>query len=153
MKQPTGQKSSAWFWVGVTLLSLSALWWLIIILAIADEPEAAGDMIFTGLIFTAIPIGIGIYCVRRGRKSPAVEVRRDPEPVYPTKPRVKPGTFYKVKGLKDNRLKASSGLSNCIGCIGSRRSPPSATAACRRAKASACRAYTSPPKIKNMISP
>lgn len=99
MKQSTGQKSSVWFWVGVTLLSLSALCWLILILVIVDEPEAAGDTVLSGVIFTAIPIGIGIYGIRRSRKAQAVEVQRGSEsaakPVQET-----PQSDSLVKGSK-----------------------------------------------------
>ncbi len=76
-RQSTGRKSSAWFWVGVILLSTSALLWLILISASED----IGETILAGVIFTAIPIGIGIYGIRRGRKPPAVDAQRGPEPV------------------------------------------------------------------------
>ncbi len=67
MKQPSGQKRSGWFWVGVSLLSLSALFWLIVILIIVIEGDGAG--VVFGVICTAIPVGIGIYSVRRSRKA------------------------------------------------------------------------------------
>ena len=78
MKQSTSHKRGAWFRVGVTLLSISALLWLIIILLIVSEGDGAGVLV--GVLFTAIPIGIGIYCVRRGRKAPTAGVIRDSEP-------------------------------------------------------------------------
>jgi len=68
MKQSIGKGRKAWFWVGVTLLALSALIWLFIIIGIVSEPEDAGSAILGGVIFTALPIGIGIYGVWRGRK-------------------------------------------------------------------------------------
>ena len=72
MKQSASQKRGAWFWVGVTLLSLSALLWLV------SLPEGIGDFVedhdvanfISGLVvllcLTAIPIGIGIYGVWSG---------------------------------------------------------------------------------------
>ena len=69
MRQSTGWKRRVWFWVGVTLLSISALIWLICILAMIDEGGDTGWYILTGVLLTGIPIGIGIYCVRRGRKA------------------------------------------------------------------------------------
>lgn len=70
MKQPTGQKRSAWFWVGVTLLSLSVLFWLMITLTMISDPGFdVVELFVIGLMFTAIPLGIGIYSVRRSRKA------------------------------------------------------------------------------------
>lgn len=65
MRQPTGKKSSAWFWVGFALLVISAFTWAILIAFTISEGDVSGILI--AVIITAIPIGIGIYCVRRGR--------------------------------------------------------------------------------------
>jgi len=73
MKQSTGRGRSAWFWVGVALLAVSALWWLILVLATVDQSGDIGDAIIFGVITTAIPIGIGIYGIRRGRKPRVAE--------------------------------------------------------------------------------
>ncbi len=62
MRQPTGKKSSAWFWVSVVLLSISTLWWLLIILLLLSE-DTDTDAIGTSLFLTAIPIGLGIACL------------------------------------------------------------------------------------------
>ena len=59
-----------WFWVGVTLLSISGLWWLLLILV---DPGDISGWLLTGVVTTIIPIGIGIYCLRRGRKPRAVQ--------------------------------------------------------------------------------
>ena len=67
MKQSTGRKSSAWFWVGFTLLVISAFIWVIVILANIGVGDIMGAILF-GVIITAIPIGVGIYGIRRGRK-------------------------------------------------------------------------------------
>ena len=69
MRQSTGKARRAWFWVGVTLLVISALWWLILILASED----IGDTILAGVVTTVVPIGIGIYCLRRGSRLRPVE--------------------------------------------------------------------------------
>ena len=63
MKQPSGQKSSAWFWVGFALLTLSAGWVTLVIIVTVDEGN--GGMVIAGLI-TLVPIGIGIYGIWRG---------------------------------------------------------------------------------------
>jgi len=75
---PRVHKKNAWFWVGVVLLSISALWWLIIILV----PGDIGDAILVGVVTTIVPIGIAVYCVRRGRKAPPAEIRQKPKPTY-----------------------------------------------------------------------
>ncbi len=72
IKQPAGHRESAWFGVGIVLLSISTLIWLILIPEIMAEPREAGDIVLGGIIITVIPIGIGIYCVRRGRKVPSI---------------------------------------------------------------------------------
>ena len=63
MKQPTGQKRGVWFWVGVVLLSISALLWLLFILSLIAEPENVGYTLLGAVLVTIIPIGIGIYAV------------------------------------------------------------------------------------------
>ncbi len=85
MKQSNGQKKRAWFLVSVVLLSISALWWLLTILAVVGvvgEPQDTGweilsgvtftdavEAFVVGVMFTTIPIGIGIYSLRRSRKA------------------------------------------------------------------------------------
>lgn len=69
MKQPAGKGRRAWFWVGVILLVISALWWLILILA----SEGIGDTILAGVVTTVVPIAIGIYGIRRGSRLRPVE--------------------------------------------------------------------------------
>lgn len=71
MRETVGRKRGAWFWTGVILLTISALLWLVIILLIVSKGDGAGALV--GVLFTAIPIGIGIYGIRRGRKTPTVE--------------------------------------------------------------------------------
>jgi len=70
MKQPTSQKRRAWFWVGVTLLSLSVLFWLMITLTMIYDLGFEGvDAFVVGVMFTTIPTGIGIYSLQRSRKA------------------------------------------------------------------------------------
>ena len=80
MRQTTGWKRGACFWVGVILLSISALFWLILIWGVTANSEGIGDTVLAGVIFTTIPVGIGIYCVRRGRKAATADVQRGLEP-------------------------------------------------------------------------
>lgn len=76
MKQSTGKGRRAWFWIGVILLSVSALWWILLIVSVGDK----GDAFLTGVITTVVPIGIGIYGIMRSRKAQAVEVQLGSEP-------------------------------------------------------------------------
>jgi len=76
MKQSAIWKRRTWFWVGVTLLSISALWWLIIAVIMAEEPEDVAATIGVGLLLSAVPIGIGIYCVVRSRKAQDAQTAR-----------------------------------------------------------------------------
>lgn len=79
----SGRKRSRWFWVGIALLSLSLLFWLMITLTMISDPRFEGvDAFVVGVMFTTIPIGIGIYSLRRSRKTqdtPAEIVSRLPE--------------------------------------------------------------------------
>ena len=94
------ERRSRWFWVGVVLLSISALLWLIIIVGIATQPQEAGDAILGIIVITVIPIGIGIYCVRRGKKAAAIEAERQrTEGVYPSEPQKKHKTIIAVIGF------------------------------------------------------
>ena len=70
MDDEAPKKKRGWFWVGVTLLILSALLWLIEILGIfsGEDPVIAIGM---GLFYTAIPIGLGIACLMQ--RSPPIE--------------------------------------------------------------------------------
>ena len=105
------------------LLSISALLWLVLILVMIAKPEDTGSLSLAGVIVTALPVGIGIYGVRRGRKAPVAKIQRAdgatyatqhivkpahevtwrPEPVYPTEPIVSPaqgtlmGVFRRLK--------------------------------------------------------
>jgi len=88
VKQPSGKGRRAWFWVGVILLSLSALFWLLLIPAIVKNPNLGGIILF--IFLTALPIGIGVYGIRRGRKTPAAETQLGTEPAYPTQKAVQP---------------------------------------------------------------
>ena len=67
MKETLYTPKDLWFWVGVVLLSISALLWFILIFYVTLRYVALGEVdavtfIGLGLAFTAIPIGIGIAC-------------------------------------------------------------------------------------------
>ena len=96
MQQPTGQKKGVWFWVGVVLLSVSALWWLLIVLILVSEPEDVAVTVVVSLILTAVPMGVGIYCMMHGRKPRGVEVQQSPEPTYVSQPVAKPAQSVKL---------------------------------------------------------
>lgn len=67
--KPTRDKirRDVWFWVGVTLLSLSALFWLIVTITFLGAPEGTGSTIGSGLALSMIPVATGLYYVVRGR--------------------------------------------------------------------------------------
>jgi hypothetical protein len=62
------RRRSIWTWVGVILLSISALFWLVVIAAKVAEAQDAGSMILAGLFLSIVPIGVGIYCVWHGKR-------------------------------------------------------------------------------------
>ena len=68
MRRPSKERRYIWLWVGAILLSISALFWVVLIIWIVAEPEDAVDIILGGLVFSIIPIGVGIYYVRRGKR-------------------------------------------------------------------------------------
>jgi len=68
IRSPNLGKRIIWLWMGIMLLSLSALIWMMVIIAIAAELEEVGHVILSGLLLTIIPIVAGIYCVRRGKR-------------------------------------------------------------------------------------
>jgi membrane protein DedA with SNARE-associated domain len=45
------------------MLSISALFWMILMIAMVAEPEEAGDVILSGLVLSNIFLGLGIYYV------------------------------------------------------------------------------------------
>ena len=69
MKQSASKRRGG-FWVGVIFLVISALFWLLIIIAAtADgEPVDVGSILGLGVFITAAPIVLGILCIcGRGR--------------------------------------------------------------------------------------
>ena len=67
MKESPSQRKSGLFWVGVTLLCLVALYWLIRVSTMVTAPHIGVITIL--VIFSAVPIAIGVYCLIRGWKS------------------------------------------------------------------------------------
>jgi hypothetical protein len=41
---------------------------MMLVTAIIAEPKDAGDVILSGLVWSNIPLGVGIYYVKRGRR-------------------------------------------------------------------------------------
>ena len=68
MQDNEDRKRGAWFWIGTVLLTLGALFWMLLIWAVADDPEDTVDSIIGGMILTIIPMTIGIYAIHRDRK-------------------------------------------------------------------------------------
>lgn len=115
MGQLGGKKRGAWFWAGVALLSLSALIWLFIIVAIISEPSDASAGITAGVLLTIIPIGIGIYCLRRhrrrGKKAPTIEVQQGPEPTYASQPVTKSAQRSSIGSNERTKLEIDAAMS------------------------------------------
>ncbi len=62
-------EGKAWYyWLGVVLLSISALFWLLFTIGAVESTEDIdiGYGIFGGIVITGIPIGAGIFCIVRG---------------------------------------------------------------------------------------
>lgn len=71
MKKPS-RFGMAWFWAGVTLLVISLFIWAVSI--IGSYPDI-GSGLLVGLIFGIIPIGIGVFCLKRGwRARPVIHL-------------------------------------------------------------------------------
>ena len=69
------QGKSVWFWAGVFLLSISSLFWLILVIGMTTDPGDTGDIISGGIMVSLIPIAMGIYALKRARKSQAIPGR------------------------------------------------------------------------------
>lgn len=68
MNRPRRRKRIIRLWIGIVLLSVSALLWMMLIIAIASEAEEVGHVIISGLVLSSIPLGVGIYYVKCGRR-------------------------------------------------------------------------------------
>jgi len=68
MKYSRRRTWNIWIWVGVILLSISALFWLIAVAAVLAEVQHAGSMTLAGLFLSIVPIGAGTYCVWHGKR-------------------------------------------------------------------------------------
>jgi uncharacterized membrane-anchored protein len=64
MSRPSRGKRIIRLWIGIILLSISAFIWMMLIVAIAAEPEEVGHVILSGLVLTIIPVVAGVYYVR-----------------------------------------------------------------------------------------
>ncbi|UCF57845.1 MAG: hypothetical protein JSW15_05170, partial [Deltaproteobacteria bacterium] len=62
------RKRNIWIWVGVTLLSISALFWLIVVATVVAGLQDVGFMILAGLFLSIVPTGVGIYCLWHGKR-------------------------------------------------------------------------------------
>jgi hypothetical protein len=68
MKYSRRRRRNIWIWVGVILLSISALFWLIAVAAVVAGDQDVGSTILAGLFLSLVPIGVGIYCVWHGKR-------------------------------------------------------------------------------------
>jgi len=61
--------SKAWRTFGIVTLIAVGLLWALLILGLVDDPTDAGSTLGGGAVLTGIPIGIGVYSLRRGARS------------------------------------------------------------------------------------
>jgi len=80
MKRTASKGGRAWFWLGTVLLSISALWWLIIVLIIVSEGDGATGVL-VGVVTTVVPVGIGVYGVIHGRRHPVAAEENSGRPI------------------------------------------------------------------------
>lgn len=55
--------------ISVTLLVISGMFWLLLLLGTSEADRSLGSALLGGLIISAIPIGIGVWLLRRDRAS------------------------------------------------------------------------------------
>ena len=68
MNHPSRRKRIIRLWIGIVLLSISALFWLMLVIAIVAEPEGGREIILSGLVLSSILAGTGIYCLRHSKR-------------------------------------------------------------------------------------
>ena len=68
MEYSRGRRRSIWICVGIILLSISALFWLVVVAVVVAGVQDEDSMIFAGLLLSIVPIGVGIYCVWHGKR-------------------------------------------------------------------------------------
>ncbi len=81
-----GGHRRSWFWTGVTLLTLSGLFWLLELWPSDDGDFSRADAFYASAVITALPIGFGIYAIRRGRRGPTAVVVAQPGAAQPRVP-------------------------------------------------------------------
>lgn len=69
-------KGNTWSWVGLSILTLCALWWLVIGLVMATAPRSITDTIIFGILLSIVPLGLGIYCVIRGKQIEKIRIAK-----------------------------------------------------------------------------
>ena len=101
--EATGRRRTAWFWVGIALFCISALWWLVLILVSSED---IGGAVLVGIVTTVVPIGIGVYCVMHGRKRQAEVAQRLPEgPAKLKEESQQPIDLTEVRGTLESGVK------------------------------------------------
>ncbi len=111
MQELAGGKRRVRFSLGVVLFFIiSALVWLLSLWVVSEivlkgtgtqierKPEA-WEIISVGLIYVALPIGIGIYGIKHGRNARVAETKPGPEPAYKGQPGVKRAVVFAIVAL------------------------------------------------------
>jgi len=110
VQESAGWKRHVRFSLGVVLLLTSALVWLLSLWVVSEivlkgtgtqnerKPEA-WEIISVGLIYVALPIGIGIYGIKHGRNAQVAETKPGPELAYKDQPGVKRAVVFAIVAL------------------------------------------------------
>lgn len=65
---PSSGGGTAWKVFGVVLLVFVGVFWALLLLGIALDPEDAGSALLGGVVVSAIPVGLAIVFFRRGAR-------------------------------------------------------------------------------------
>lgn len=60
--------SKAWRVIGIVILIAVIVFWVLLVLGLGADPTDAGSALGGGVALTVIPVGIGIYSLRRGTR-------------------------------------------------------------------------------------
>ena len=69
MPESSPGRGRGWRIIGLVILLPIAVLWALLLLAIALDPADAGEVIGGAVMLTAIPIGIGVFALKRAARS------------------------------------------------------------------------------------
>ena len=65
---PQRGSRGVWSWLGVWLLACCAIFWLLVLIIMAADPEDWLDLLIGGAIISVVPILLGIFLMKRRLK-------------------------------------------------------------------------------------